>query len=122
MRRIFLCGSTMNTERTAAVSLSCGWIMPYSRATVRIGSATIGKVTVEHGRAEHRRAMKRRATTCRIEGRDDHGQRGVPDESGANTLRPCELFRGRKRMTYHLCSLHVRFQVSHARRNPPTHR
>lgn len=43
IRRIFRAGSMMITDRTAAVSLCSGWVMPCSFAIMRSASATIGK-------------------------------------------------------------------------------
>src|SRR5690554_5057587 len=43
---IFLSGPIKNTDLTGAVVDAFGWIMPYSSATLRSGSAITGKFTV----------------------------------------------------------------------------
>src|SRR5690606_22730815 len=45
IRRTFLFGSMMNSERTVRVSLALGWIRSYRSETLRSASAMIGKLT-----------------------------------------------------------------------------
>src|SRR5690554_1009395 len=46
VRRTFLFGSMMNTERTVAVVLALGWIMSYKVDTLRSSSARMGYSTL----------------------------------------------------------------------------